>query len=164
MFKWVFLIIGLQLSLFANGFNLKAGESLVFGFKAKNGKVITVALGKNDNYLVYRYGRVGKVELEYPKNKSHSFSKFIYSKYLRGGGAVNEGLDLQYLRFSNSGILYIIFDEYSAKDESRDVGIKIVRKKDNKTLATIHGIVKSIKGSLGILDDYSVKKDNKTEL
>ena len=160
MLKWLLFSVSLSFVLFANNFNLSVGESLVFGFKVKSGKTVTVALGKDDSYLVYRYGKVGKVELEYPKNKKSSFSKFIYSKYFRGGGVANEGLDLQYLRFSNSGILYIIFDEYSASDNSRDVGIKIIRKKDNKTLAVIHGLSKTVKGSLGVLEDYSVKKDN----
>jgi len=64
-------------------------------------------------------------------------------------------LDLNALSFTNKSYKYTIFDEYSAADESRDIGIRISRK--GKKIVTIKGVVKTIKGSLSSLENYPIK-------
>jgi hypothetical protein len=107
-------------------YHVKPDEKLVFGFITKHGKALGIALGKNNSYLVYRYGKKGKVELEYPAKKDKSsFGKFTYSSYYRGGGKSNLGLDLQRLSFRNHNTDYEIFYEYSAEYDTEYVGVRI---------------------------------------
>jgi hypothetical protein len=107
-------------------YHVKPDERLVFGFKTKHSKTLGITLGKNNSYLVYRYGRKGKVELEYPAKKDKSsFEKFTYSGYYRGGGKSNLGLDLQHLSFRHHNVDYEVFYEYSAKDDTAYVGVRI---------------------------------------
>lgn len=96
---------------------------------------------------MYRFGTKEKVELEFPKNNDDSWSKFTYSYYLRGGGAGNEGMDLNYLTFENGGYEYQVYQEYTAKDNVTNVGVKIKNKSTNKE-TDIKGLSTSIKGSL----------------
>ncbi|BAF71700.1 hypothetical protein [Sulfurovum sp. NBC37-1] len=152
--KTFILLLILTVSVFANE-HLEKGEKLLYSFKTQKGKTVTIAVGANDSYMVYRYGKEGKIEFEYPKNRKNSFGKFTFSSYFRGGGAQNEGLDLNALSFTNKSYKYTIFDEYSAADESRDIGIRITKK--GKKITTIKGVVKTIKGSLSSLENYPVK-------
>jgi hypothetical protein len=109
-----------------SAYHVKPDEQLIFGFKTKHGKALGIALGKNNSYLVYRYGKKGKVELEYPAKKDKSsFGKFTYSSYYRGGGKSNLGLDLQRLSFRNYNADYEIFYEYSAEYDTEYVGVRI---------------------------------------
>jgi hypothetical protein len=107
-------------------YHVKPDEQLVFGLITKHGKALGIALGKNNSYLVYRYGKKGRVELEYPAKKDKSsFGKFTYSSYYRGGGKSNLGLDLQRLSFRNHNADYEIFYEYSAEYDTEYVGVCI---------------------------------------
>jgi len=109
-----------------SAYHAKPNEQLIFGFKTKHGKTLGIALGKNNSYLVYRYGRKGKVELEYPAKKDKSsFEKFTYSSYYRGGGKSNLGLDLQRLSFRNHNTDYEVFYEYSAEYDTEYVGVRV---------------------------------------
>jgi hypothetical protein len=77
----------------------------LFSFKlASSPKTLSVCVSKTQpDYIVYRFGTKDKIKLEFPENKADSWSKFTYSYYLRGGGAENEGMDLNYLSFENGG-------------------------------------------------------------
>ncbi|BAF71774.1 hypothetical protein [Sulfurovum sp. NBC37-1] len=110
------------------GDHVKKGEKLLYGFTTEKGKIITIAVDSHARYLVYRYGKEGKIELEYPKHHKNAFKRFTFSHYFRGGGAQNEGLDLNTLFFTNRGYTYRIFDNYSAADDHREIGIRITKK------------------------------------
>ncbi|MFN8258750.1 MAG: hypothetical protein U0W24_23885 [Bacteroidales bacterium] len=112
-------------------------ESIVFSFETKNGKRMCLALGKDKKYLVYRFGKDGKVELQFPENLENSFENFTYNYYFRGGGASNMGLDLNYVSFSGDTHKIIIYEEYSSGDpenpvETVSVGLKIIDLKSGK--------------------------------
>jgi len=164
MVKNIALSILFTITLLHGNYLLQKGEKLLFGFKTKSGKLVTIALGPKKSYLVYRFGKKGHIEFEYPKDKKNAFPKFIYSHISRGGGVMNAGIDLSYLRFKNKGYLYVIYDEYSALDNQEDIGIKVIKKE--KVLANIKGVLKSKKGSLLNFDDLiengvPIKKDEK---
>ena len=154
----VLLLICMIFSFAQADFHLKKGERLLYGLHCKNGKELGLVLGNGDTYLQYRYGKKGTIELTYPPNRRNSFQHFTYSHYLRTG-AGNSGLDLQYLRFENHHILYVIYDEYSQDDDSRDYGIEIIKK--GKLLARIP--CDTHKGALSDAEDLPVKQDEKTE-
>ena len=124
-------------------------EEVLFSFKLANSpKTLSVCLSKTQpDYIVYRFGTKDKVELEFPANKADSWSEFTYSYYLRGGGAGNEGMDLNYLWFENGGYEYKVYQEFTAEDNTTKVGIKITDKATNKA-TDIKGLSDSIEGSL----------------
>jgi hypothetical protein len=127
-------------------------ESIVFSFETKNGKKMCLALGKDKMYLVYRFGKDGKVELQFPENLENSFESFTYNYYFRGGGASNMGLDLNYVSFSGDTHKIIIYEEYSSGDpdnpeETVSVGLKIIDLKSGKE-SKIEGNAATKQGSL----------------
>ena len=124
-------------------------EEILFSFKAeKFDKILSVCISKTDQeYIVYRFGNKEKVELEFPEDKTDSWSKFVYSYYLRGGGKENEGMDMNYLMFENGGYTYEIYQEYTAVDESTKVGVRI-KDKSTKKETDIKGLPDTLNGSL----------------
>lgn len=122
-------------------------EELVYAFHTTNGKKVVVAKDTADQYLVYRFGTKKKIEFEYPEKNENSWKKFTYSFYLRGGGKKNDGLDLNYLQFTNGNYKYVVFDTYSAMDNHSDIGIKVIDLTTQKTIL-LKGIYTTQKGSL----------------
>ncbi|MEA4832839.1 hypothetical protein SDC9_118917 [bioreactor metagenome] len=137
-------------------------EQLLFSFKTEDSlKTLSVCISEmQPDYIVYRFGKEDNIELEYPENIADSWNKFTYSYYLRGGGADNEGMDLNYLTFINCGFEYRIYEEYTASDNKTRVGIKItdtVTKKETE----IKGLSGSIIGSLiQLRNNNKIKIDN----
>jgi len=127
----------------------KYNEEVLFSFKIENSaKTLSICLSNEQpDYIVYRFGTKDKIELEFPGNKADSWSKFTYSYYLRGGGAGNEGIDMNYLTFENGGYEYQIYQEYISKDNKTQVGVKITEKSTKKE-TDIKGLSDSIEGSL----------------
>ena len=125
-------------------------ESIVFSFKTKKGKTMNIVLGKDEKYLTYRFGTNDKVELQFPENLKNTFEQFTYNYYFRGGGAMNMGLDLNYLSFNGETHQFVIFDEWSADEGGEGttaVGIKIIDL-STKNEVIIEGDNTTKKGSL----------------
>lgn len=156
----VTVLLSLGCACLAIGQNklLLENEFILFSFKTKSGKTCMIAHEKtNENYLVYRFGTDDHIELEFPKDKSTSWSKFTYEFYYRGGGKENLGLDLNYLSFRNGGYLYKVYQTYSAEDDSYDCGIEITHLKTKK-ITEIKGVHSTTQGSLNLLKD-SIHRD-----
>lgn len=137
-------------------------EEVLFGFKIENSpKILSICLSKKQpDYIVYRFGTKDKIELEFPENKADSWNKFTYSYYLRGGGAGNEGMDMNYLTFENDEYEYQIYQEYTAKDKVIQVGIKITDKSTKKE-TDIKGLSNTIEGSLiKLRENKKIKIEN----
>lgn len=130
----------------------RASETQLFGFTTTSGRVMSICTAADTSYIVYRYGRPGHVELEYPRQLRGSWSAFTYSYYLRGGGAANAGLDLNELSFENAGYAYTVYEEYSAEDDTTRYGIRITDPQGNPA-EDIHGLPESVIGSLIPLRD-----------
>jgi len=95
---------------FISRYNLEKSEKIRFGFSTADGKIVSIATGHDDSYIVYRYGRKGNVEFEYPPKKVRSsFKLFDYSGYFRGGGSTNLGLNLQSVSFRKGKSAYEIY-------------------------------------------------------
>jgi len=122
-------------------------EEIILSFETKNGKKAVLAKDKMNLYIVYRYGTTNKIEFEFPDKSKESWLKFKYSFYLRGGGASNDGMDLNYIHFTNKNFKYTIYDTYNVTDMKSNIGIKVTDLKTNKT-TDIKGIYKSKKGTL----------------
>ncbi len=146
------VIMALLTNLLFGDYLLSKGEKLLFGFRCKNNKILSIALGANNSYMIYRFGREGHIEMIYPKDKKNSFSHFSFYHYFRPAFAnnENEGMDLSYLKFKNNGYLYIVYDEYYANNDSEDIGVKVM--KDKKIIVNIKGILKSKRGDLSNIE------------
>jgi hypothetical protein len=132
----------LPVTLFSQ--SLLPTETLLYSFSTKSGKTMTLAKDIQDAYIVYRFGTKYKVELEVLDKTKQQFK---YSFYLRGGGKANEGMDLNYVYFTNKGFKYVIFSTSYAIDDKYEIGLKVIDMKTEKTVA-IKGNVKTKKGTL----------------
>src|SRR5206468_658634 len=70
-------------------------------------KIVTVCASKNvtseTGYLQYRFGLSGKVEVEFPKDRTGTQQKFDYNHYFRAR------VDLTEINFSVDGVNYSVF-------------------------------------------------------
>ena len=146
--KLNFLIFAMLISGISYAQNsLPANEQLIFSFDTKSGKHVALSKDKTNLYIVYRFGTADNIEFEFPAKLKESWSKFKYSFYLRGGGIQNEGMDLNYIYFTNDGFKYTIYDTYFAKEQESNVGIMVTNLKTNKT-TDVKGVYQSRKGTL----------------
>ncbi len=121
-------------------------EEVIYSFKTAKGKSVVICLNLDGDYLIYRFGTDEKVELEFPNEMNESsFKKFKYYYLFRGGGASNDGMDMNYLVFKNGNYKYIIYDEIS--ENEKQCGIKVIDEKTGKT-TDIKGVFNTRKGSL----------------
>ncbi len=130
---------------------LRPNEEIVYTFQTKNGKTMLLAKDKKDGYLVYRFGKKDKIEMEFGGKDKQSWKQFRYSFYFRGGGKANSGLDLDNLWFVKDGFEYLVYFRYSAGDDenkaSTDFGIRVTDLKTQKSVE-IPGKENTDKGSL----------------
>lgn len=139
-------------------------EVNIFSFETQSGKKMTLAKDKYDRYIIYRFGSETKIEFEYPEKTRESWKKFTYSFYLRGGGKINEGMDLNYVTFINKDFKYVIYYSYFAVEEKVNIGIKIIHLISKKTV-DIKGDYKTLKGNLvNFRDNNLIKIDDNGEL
>ncbi|NRS90369.1 hypothetical protein HNQ02_003309 [Flavobacterium sp. 7E] len=134
-------------------------EAIIYSFETQNGKKLVLAKDKNNKYIIYRFGTKSKIEFEFPEKTKKSWNKFSYAFYLRGGGIQNEGMDLNYIRFTNGNYNYVTYDTYYAVENKKSIGIKITNLKDN-TITAIKGEENTQKGSLV---DFRYNKSLKIE-
>ena len=127
----------------------RAAEECVFRFETSSGKILSFSIGtlESGQYLVYRFGTDSTIELEFPSERKGSFENFIYSYYFRGGGAVNERLDLNRVTFRNGDYRYVVYEEHSASDSLSRVGVRVINEETGKEFE-MKGRPESVKGSL----------------
>lgn len=123
-------------------------EVCVFSFQTKAGKTVALSKEKKGAYLVYRFGKPGNVELEYPAKKDgDSWKRFQYNTYSRGGGKENAGMEIYNVMFENNGFRYVLFESYHAETDAFEVGIYVHNLTTNKSVR-IPGLIASQKGDL----------------
>ena len=105
-------------------------EELIISFLTKKNKLLSVCKDKNDSYIVYRYGSKNNIELEFPKDKTDSWAKFMKAYYSRGGGHDNAGYEFDLLKFDNDSYQYIIYEEYDSVTDEISIGIRVSKEKE----------------------------------
>lgn len=131
-----------------------SNEECIFSFNTLNGKTVMLAKDKENGYIIYKFGTKDKIEFEFPEKTKESWSKFKYSYYLRGGGEENEGMDLDYLAFTNGSYKYIIYNTYYSSHTKYEIGIKVINIKNGK----VHNIKGNTKTQKGDLADFRYNK------
>jgi len=147
---------------------LHDNEKVLFSFKTNKGKIMNIILDKDEKYMAYRFGTEKKVELQFPEKLVNTFEQFTYSYYFRGGGAMNMGLDLNYLSFNGETHQFVVYDEWSAgenEDEegAQSVGIKIIDLTTKKEII-IEGLSSTVNGSLIDFRDNGLIKVEEGEM
>jgi hypothetical protein len=91
-------------------------ERIIFSCPVKKpAKIVSLCASKNlsadQGYLQYRFGLPGKVELEFPSDRTGTQQKFQYTHYFRAQ------VDLTEISFSNNGYEYQITDDYNGEEK-----------------------------------------------
>ena len=91
-------------------------ERIIFSCPVKKpAKIVSLCASKDlssdRGYLQYRFGLPGKIELEFPKDRTGTQSRFQYTHYFRAQ------VDLTEISFSNNGYEYQITDDYNGEEK-----------------------------------------------
>ncbi len=139
-------------------------EKVVFSFSTKTGKKLVLAKDSKNKYLIYRFGTIEKIELEYPKTKNKdSFKQFTFSFYTRGGGVQNAGMELNGLHFEIDNFEYSLYENYYAEGNINEIGVSIKNLKTEKII-DIKGNYKTLKGTLFDFRDNDVIQIDKNRI
>jgi hypothetical protein len=92
-----------------------ADERVIFSCTLRQPvKIVSVCAAKDltneKGYLQYRFGLPGKVELEFPKDRTNTQQQFEYSHYFRAR------VDLTEINFTVNGVSYSVFDDYQGEE------------------------------------------------
>lgn len=140
---------------------IQDNETTLLAFGTKNDKRLVIAKDTADKYLLYRFGTLEKIELEYPSSRKNSWRQFKFSYYFRGGGIQNEGVDFNYLYFKKGNYRYVVYQEYTARSKETKYGIKVINLKTKET-TKIKAKPSTVEGSLGeFRDNDKIKEGDK---
>lgn len=95
-------------------------ERIIFSCPIRRpAKIVSLCASKNltadQGYLQYRFGLPGKVELEFPKDRTATQQKFQYMHYFRAR------FDLTEISFNIDGYEYQITDDYNAEEKPEQI-------------------------------------------
>jgi hypothetical protein len=102
-------------------------ERVVFSCPVQGGtKIVSLCgaqhLTAQDGYLQYRFGRVGRVELEFPAQRQDTQGLFRYAHYFR------YQVERMTVSFDTQGYTYTLFDAYEGdtKTKTHQQGVQII--------------------------------------
>ncbi|RYJ41459.1 hypothetical protein [Flavobacterium beibuense] len=149
-----FILLLFSLASFAQTDYVLPNEEAVFSFQTEKGKQMMLAKDVDDEYMVYRFGTVNKIELESKREKTaDGFSGFKYSGYARHGGPENEGMMLDYLAFTNGDYKYVIYKTYYSVPDETAAGVKVYSLKSDELITDIKADNVTVKGTIHIFRD-----------
>ena len=125
-------------------------EKIIFNCTIKeNAKIVSLCssreLTKDRGYIQYRFGRPGKVELEFPKSREKTQQAFKYSHYFRAQ------VDLTEISFTSDNYTYSIFDDYNGEERPAQTsqGVKVTPPNGREVTLTCRGRAKADYSNLG---------------
>jgi len=128
-------------------------EQVVFSFETKAKKSLSICKHTKNDYLVYRYGVSGKIEMQYPKALDKtSWSAFTFSGTRRAGAKANAGFGYYDLSFSVSKFNYAVVQTWDDQADSYSIGVAIRSERNGRT-TLIEGLRETQKGSLVLLEE-----------
>jgi hypothetical protein len=93
-------------------------ETTYFSCKIKGSEKVLSVCGK-DSYLQYRFGKPGRIELQFPKNRVDSRSEFTVDHEYRQSVGTNEDS----LRFASGAFHYRVFYFSYPLSQEKDLGM-----------------------------------------
>ena len=125
-------------------------EKIIFSCTIKeNAKIVSLCssreFAKDRGYIQYRFGRAGKVELEFPKSREKTQQAFKYSHYFRAQ------VDLTEISFTSDNYQYSIFDDYNGEERPAQTsqGVKVTAPNGKEVTLTCRGRAKADYSNLG---------------
>ncbi len=125
-------------------------EKIIFSCTIKeNAKTVSLCssreLTKERGYLQYRFGRPGKIELEFPKSREKTQQSFKYSHYFRAQ------VDLTEISFTSNNYQYSVFSDYNGEERpARSVqGVTVTAPDGKEVTLTCRGRAKADYSNLG---------------
>ncbi|MDX6306951.1 MAG: hypothetical protein QOI77_3920 [Blastocatellia bacterium] len=93
-------------------------ERVIFSCPVRRpAKIVSLCASKDltsdRGYLQYRFGLPGKIDLEYPKDRQGTQSKFQYTHYFRAQ------FDMTSINFTIDGYEYSVFDDYNGEEKPK---------------------------------------------
>jgi len=100
-----------------------AGETVWFNAAVKDSDKVVSICGGTD-WLAYRFGKPGKVELTVPKRRKGSLEAFTLRRYTRP--------QVTYLKleFANGGFVYAIHDDFDGEAGTPEEAVSLTVTKD----------------------------------
>jgi hypothetical protein len=143
-----FVLSTLLFAVFSNVWG-QADKNKLVTFQTINKAQITVFLLDNEKGLQFVYQPSSGKTIVFPSQlpQNNNWEQFTYGGYFRPGGVENDGLDLNNLSFQFNDRIYVIYENYIAVGDVRELGMKILNLKEEK-IAEYKGLFKSLKGSL----------------
>ena len=152
----VTLILLLQvwfaISCFAQKSDHLIDEELILSFKTEQGKSIYFYKHKKTDIIILKVLNEQQVEFQFPENLHSKETVFNYSYYLRGGGSMNEGMDLNYVYFVFQHLKYVLYETSHATDQQSNIGLKIINLQTSEVV-DYKATKGSVKGTLLSLRD-----------
>src|SRR3989440_6436178 len=95
-------------------------ERIIFSCPIRRpAKIVSLCASKDltreRGYLQYRFGLPGKIELEFPKDRTGTQEKFHYTHYFRAQ------FDLTEISFSINGYEYQVTDDYNGEEKPAQI-------------------------------------------
>src|SRR5438270_9867752 len=96
------------------------GERVIFSCPVKRpAKIVSLCASKDltseRGYLQYRFGLPGKIELEFPRERTGTQTKFQYTHYFRAQ------FDLTEITFNINGYEYQVTDDYNGEEKPAQI-------------------------------------------
>lgn len=133
-------------------------EQLIWSCTTVKNKIASVCASKNltmgKGYLQYRFGTLGKVELQLPTEREGSQKFFKFSRYTR------PLVTMPQLTFENGDYAYEIHDDYNAEEKPEIRSASLDVKKNGSEKTTSITCKNPTAGSLMKLEDIVVKDEN----
>ena len=113
------LLISFLFYSFASPSLCKTGERVIFSCQSKGKKQISVCsspeLGPEKGSLFYRFGKVAKVEMQFPKSKDRGTQDFRWERYTRPAPMATTILSLS---FTNADWTYTVFSHSHCEEDN----------------------------------------------
>ncbi len=112
-------------------------EQVIFSCAiVKSAKVLSLCaspvLGKAQGSLAYRFGRIGKVELQFPASPQASLQQFRYAHYFRAQ------VDRTEVSFTRTGVDYTVFEYFDGEQKPNHVsGVSVASSGDSAKARTL---------------------------
>lgn len=133
----------------------EANEQTIWSCSTVKNKLASVCASKDltadSGYVQYRFGILGKIELEFPKDRDGSQKAFKYSRYTR------PLVTMLRLSFENAGVVYEIHDDDNA-EEKPPVRATYIEVQDGGKISTLQCRLPDA-GSLMNLEDIVLRDE-----
>jgi len=104
----------------------RADEQILFSCKVADARKLVSVCGSKwldakRGYVQYRFGRVGALELEFPRGREATQGAFRYMHYFRAQ------VDRTELSFENGGYRYVLYDYYEGdvRPAIKEAGVRV---------------------------------------